>query len=203
MPPAADTASIILNAALRTIARQGALGFSMANLAREAHVSRRTLYRYFPNSNAVFEAVSEHVGEVYGQAIDAAVASDPELDRRIEVVLAATAGFGDYYPISLAVFRAEPAFALPFLKARLQQFTDVVRRAIEPCAERWFAVRSGEVTTWEVAEIMLHLGIAMFAFESDTAKRQAQVFAELIEGQMPVPIGLDITTGSGLRRAGQ
>ncbi|MCX2934273.1 TetR/AcrR family transcriptional regulator [Mycobacterium sp. CVI_P3] len=202
MPPAADTESLILNAALRTLARQGAQGFSMASLSREAHVSRRTLYRYFPNSNAVFEAVSEHVGEVYGRAIDDAVASDPGLHRRIEVVLTATARFGVYYPIARDVFRAEPTFALPYLEARIHQFTAVVRGAIAPSTEQWTVVRSGDVTTWEVAEIVLRLGMSMFAFESDGAERLAQVFAELIDHR-PVPVGQDPTKGSGLRRAGQ
>jgi AcrR family transcriptional regulator len=176
------TASRILEAALRTLARQGANNFSMAGIGREAGISRRTLYRYFHSSDEVLQAVAVHVGTSYVRAIDAAIAKDPDLDKRIETVLLATVHYGDYHPAAVAVFRMEPGFTLGYLESTLPHYIEVVRKAIEPVVEQIPAVSSGAVTDAEVAEIIIRLGISGFSIQSPGTEAVSRVFAQLVRG---------------------
>ncbi len=175
-----DTERRILDAALETIARQGAGQVSMASIGRTANVSRRTLYRYFHNSSDVLQAVAVHVGKSYVRAIDAAIAKDPDLDRRIEVVLSATVHYGDYQPVAAAVMRSEPAFTLQFLESTFSHYVDVIHKAIAPVVGDVAAVKSGRITAEELANVITHLGISGFIFQvGGTNDHLTRVFAEI------------------------
>lgn len=175
------TATRLLEAALRTLARQGADNFSMASIGREAGVSRRTLYRYFHNSDEVLQAVAVHVGESYVRAIDEAIAAEPALERRIEVVLHTTVHYGDYHPAAVAVFRMEPAFTLQFLETTLDHYIAVLRDAIDPVLAKIPATKSGAVTPELLAEIIIRIGISGFSLHSDATDQLAGAFAALIQ----------------------
>jgi AcrR family transcriptional regulator len=54
----------ILASARRCYARQGIAGTTLEDIAAEAHITRRTLYRYFANKQAIIQAV------VDAQALD-------------------------------------------------------------------------------------------------------------------------------------
>ncbi|MFI5040421.1 MAG: TetR/AcrR family transcriptional regulator [Acidimicrobiales bacterium] len=176
------TANRILEAALRTLARQGADNFSMASIGREAHVSRRTLYRYFHNRDEVLEAVAVHIGNSYARAIDEAIAANPDIDRRIEVILSATVNYGDFHPAALAVMQMEPGFTFQFLQSTLPDYIEVARKGIEPVAQQVPALRSGSVTVEQVAEVVIRLGISGFSFPSKGAEDLGEVLTRLIRG---------------------
>jgi AcrR family transcriptional regulator len=177
--PPNGTATRLLEAALRTLARQGTDNFSMANIGREAGVSRRTLYRYFHNSDEVLQAVAVHVGDSYVRAVDDAIAKEPALDKRVEVLLHATIHYGDYHPAAVAVFRMEPAFTLQFLESTLDRYIDVVRGALEPAHGEVPALAEGTVTPEVFAEILIRLGISGFTMHSAGVELIASAFAKI------------------------
>jgi AcrR family transcriptional regulator len=175
-----ETEKRILDAALETIARQGAGKVSMTAIGQAANVSRRTLYRYFRNSDDVLQAVADHVGESYVRAVDEAIAKDPDLNRRIEVVLSATVHYGDFQPVAAAVMRSEPAFTLQFLESTFSHYVDVVRKAIAPAIDHVPAVKAGRVSEEELADIITRLGISGFIFQvGGTHDDLARVFTEI------------------------
>jgi AcrR family transcriptional regulator len=183
MAASGETERRILDAALETLARQGAGKVSMTAISQAAHVSRRTLYRYFSNSSDVLQAVAVHVGENFVRAIDQAIEGEPALDRRIEVVLAATVHYGDYQPVAAAVMRSEPGFTIEFLVNTFPHYVEVIRKAIAPVVGEVPAVRSGRITEAEFANLITHLGVAGFIFPvNGTQENLARAFAEVTRG---------------------
>jgi AcrR family transcriptional regulator len=175
-----DTRGRILEAALRTLGRQGSDGLSMAGIGREAGVSRRTLYRYFNNREGVLEAIAEHVGGTYSRIIEDAVAAVPDLDRRVEVVLTTTVHYGDHHPAAVAVFRMEPGFTLQFLQSTLAHYIDVIATAIEPAVAELAVVRAGGVTINQIAELIIRLGVSGFMLDSAEREHLGTVLARLL-----------------------
>lgn len=175
------TATRLLEAALRTLAREGSERFSMASIGREAGVSRRTLYRYFHNSDEVLQAVAVHVGDSYVRAIDQAIAREPAIDKRIEVVLDATVHYGDFHPAAVAVFRMDPAFTLQFLESTLDHYIEVLGEAIDLALPNVPAVQQKVVDPVDLAEIIIRIGISGFSIHSDRTRFLAPAFAHLVQ----------------------
>lgn len=64
---AAATRELILRALAEQLALSGLEEFSMADAAERAGVSTRTIYRYFPNRDAILEAVGTWVDNQLGE----------------------------------------------------------------------------------------------------------------------------------------
>jgi len=56
-----DTTDVIVEGAMRALARHGTSRVSMTDIYRESQVSRGTLYRYFANREAVLDAVNTQI----------------------------------------------------------------------------------------------------------------------------------------------
>jgi len=87
--PEATTAKVV-EGALRAIARFGLTKLTVDDVAREAGISRATLYRYFPGRSAVLAAVVESETERLQRGLDDTLADVTSLPE----ALAAVAGFG-------------------------------------------------------------------------------------------------------------
>ena len=80
----------VVEGALRAIARYGLSKLTVDDVAREAGISRATLYRYFPGRGAVLAAVVQSETERLQRGLDEALADVTSLSE----ALAAVAGFG-------------------------------------------------------------------------------------------------------------
>jgi AcrR family transcriptional regulator len=80
----------VVDGALRAIARFGLTKLTVDDVAREAGISRATLYRYFPGRGAVLAAVVQSETERLQRGLDDALADVTSLPE----ALAAVAGFG-------------------------------------------------------------------------------------------------------------
>lgn len=97
--PAPDAIGLrLLDAAGRLVAARGLKGVSIAELAREAEVSRPTVYRRFASSDDVVRALLGH----RAQALVGRVGADADTPDRAGIV-AGVLEFGD-------LFRADPVF---------------------------------------------------------------------------------------------
>jgi AcrR family transcriptional regulator len=79
----------ILDGARALILRVGLRGATMEALAREAGVAKPTLYGYFPDKEAVFEALIAEIGEDIRSAFDATLAEDGDVPARIAAAIIA------------------------------------------------------------------------------------------------------------------
>ena len=79
----------ILDAARALILRVGLRGATMEAIAREARVAKPTLYGYFPDKEAVFEAIVTELGGDIRRAFDATLADAGEVPVRIGAAIVA------------------------------------------------------------------------------------------------------------------
>src|SRR3954471_5915001 len=80
----------VVDGALRAIARYGLTKLTVDDVAREAGISRATLYRYFPGRGAVLSAVIAAETERLQQGLDEALGEVTPLAG----ALTAVAGYG-------------------------------------------------------------------------------------------------------------
>ncbi len=73
-----DTSDVIVEGAMRALARHGTSRLSMTDIYRESQVSRGTLYRYFANREAVLDAVNTQIMSSMRATFDQAVAEHPD-----------------------------------------------------------------------------------------------------------------------------
>jgi AcrR family transcriptional regulator len=112
----------ILDAAYELVLAVGMRRVTMAELARAADVSRATLYRRFPNVDAVVAALTTR--EL--AAISAAAFARPRKDARSSIVAAivATVRAVREHPLTRKILDVDPEFLLPYLLQRRGTSTD-------------------------------------------------------------------------------
>lgn len=83
----------IAGAAMGIIASDGVAGLSMSAIAKAAAISRQTLYKYFPDVDAVLLGLATMAGEMDARLADDMAAQDPgaALDLFVRYVLEAAA----------------------------------------------------------------------------------------------------------------
>ncbi len=112
----------ILDAAYDLVLAVGMRRVNMAELARAADVSRATLYRRFPNVDAVVAALTTR--EL--AAISQAAFARPGKDARSSVVagIVATVRAVRAHPLTRKILDVDPEFLLPYLVHRRGRSTD-------------------------------------------------------------------------------
>ncbi|WP_181409951.1 TetR/AcrR family transcriptional regulator [Martelella alba] len=79
----AERTQRILDAAQEQFLETGLRGTTMETLARRARVAKPTLYAYFPDKEAVFNAVIARLMEDWTQIVGTALSSDGKPEERI------------------------------------------------------------------------------------------------------------------------
>ena len=92
------TAAAILDAAARALSEHGSRA-SMADVAAAAGVSRATLYRYFPDREALLDALASHaLADAAARLADAGLERAP-VEQAIERIVRAMTDVGDRYAV--------------------------------------------------------------------------------------------------------
>jgi TetR/AcrR family transcriptional repressor of mexCD-oprJ operon len=91
----ARVSAAILEAAAAVLAEQGEQA-SMADVAAAAGMARATVYRYFPNREALFEALGRLAVEDAGERLEAGRLQDVPVPEAFERAVRALVGVGDY-----------------------------------------------------------------------------------------------------------
>ena len=94
------TAAAILDAAAHALAEHGRSA-NMADVAAAAGVSRATLYRYYPDREALLDALASHaLADAAARLTDAGLERAP-VDEAIERIVRALTAVGDRYAVLL------------------------------------------------------------------------------------------------------
>jgi AcrR family transcriptional regulator len=92
------TAAAILDAAAHALSEHGSRA-SMADVATAAGVSRATLYRYFPDREALLDALASHaLADAAARLADAGLERAP-VEEAIERIVRALTAVGDRYAV--------------------------------------------------------------------------------------------------------
>ncbi|MFN8036435.1 MAG: TetR/AcrR family transcriptional regulator [Acidimicrobiia bacterium] len=135
----AQTEERILDAARTCFSRFGLRKTAMEDIAREAGLSRGTLYRYFPDKESLYSAVSERETRLFLEEIAQRTAGLDSLEEKFIRVLLAAVGFLRENPINAAMAATDPeAFAAAIstngrelLELAVEAITPMVREAME------------------------------------------------------------------------
>lgn len=112
-PP--TTRQRLLDAALDVLARTGLQRLTLEDVAREAGMSRQTLYRYFGNRDALVEAVVVREEERFIAPIAAAAAACTDLRGALEAAIGAALRLARAHPLLDRLVAEEPHALLPLL----------------------------------------------------------------------------------------
>ena len=160
----------VVDGALRAIARYGLTKLTVDDVAREAGISRATLYRYFPGRGAVLAAVVAAETESLQRGLDEALGETTTLAE----ALAAVAGFGarafaDHAALQ-HLLATEPGTVLPHLCfAGADSLLGVAADRIAPHLCRFMGPLEARRTGEWLARIVLSYGLAPPPGPADTA----------------------------------
>jgi AcrR family transcriptional regulator len=110
-----DTAGRILDAAVEAAAVHGVARLSMSDVARQAGLSRPTLYRHFPSKQELMGAAVRREAMALVGAVLEAVAPIDDPVAAIETAVAVTLQLTRDHPLLDRIVRTEPASLVPAL----------------------------------------------------------------------------------------
>ena len=182
--PAVGTVEVILDGAARALARRGVRKLSMSDICEEAGVSRGTLYRYFKSKEAVLEALSQHVLFSMRAILEEAVEANPDPDERVRVVLETMMSFADRLPYTVAIVETEPGFAIEFFTRSMPTYLSILVDVLGPAIEDTPPVRSGALTTRQLAEILQRVVLSAYLIRTPGSRalgsRTADIWYSLL-----------------------
>jgi AcrR family transcriptional regulator len=184
MQSSRETVDVIVDGAMRALARHGTSRLSMTDICREAQVSRGTLYRYFSNRDEVLEAINQRIIGVNREVFEQAIAEDPDPANRVRVVLKTMIGFPKLFPHMLSIFEYEPKTAVTFLSREMPNVIESLSEYLRPALEIAPPVVQGILTVEDVAELFYRLVTSSFLLPTPGAETLDQRVADLWESMM-------------------
>lgn len=144
-----DTRTRILDAAIAALARFGLSRLSLEDVAREAGVSRQTLYRYFGSRDALITATILREEEAFIAQMVAAADRHTEFRPALEAAIRAALQVARAHPLLDRLLETEPEALLPFLTMG----EGPVLSAARPVVQRLLAERLDSLSEPELARI--------------------------------------------------
>ena len=122
----AATRDLIVQALVRQIAEQGVRDFSLPRVAERAGVTVRTIYRYFPTRDSLFDAVDAEVARSYDD-----LPRPKDLDGITSCVRPMFESFGRTPQLVRALIRAEASHDVGAVRARgRRRRTEAIKSAL-------------------------------------------------------------------------
>lgn len=182
----------VVDAALRCLARSGVAKTSLDDVAREAGLSRATLYRLFPGGReAVLRAVVETEAERLFADLGAVMGKAEDLDEMVVAGITATARRATAHPALSYLLTHEPGTILPHLTfAGLDRVLAAATTFAAPLFGRWLEPEAAErAAEWTARVVISYLVCPGEEELSDpsTARRVASSF--ILPGIRMLPKG--------------
>jgi len=161
------TTTAILDATHRlTVERAGTDRLTMSAVAAEAGVSRPTLYRWFPTRDHLLTAMAEYEEERFDRGLHTVLRPTQTPAERLDAALGYLVWFLDDnlgpHAVSL-----DPGFALRSLAASLPTQVETWVRLLGDALARVPAVRAGELSVDDAAELFLRLAYSHYLVRHD------------------------------------
>ncbi len=126
----------ILDATNVAMARHGLAKLSLEDVAREAGMSRQTVYRYFGNKEALVTATILREEQALLDAMAAAVRAHDDLRPAMEAAIVAGLRAAREHPLLDRLLATEPEALLPLLTTGAGPVLNAARPAIEELLEQ-------------------------------------------------------------------
>jgi AcrR family transcriptional regulator len=169
-PAPEGIAAKVVEGALRAIARFGLAKLTVDDVAREAGISRATLYRYFPGRGAVLAAVLQFETERLQRGLDDALADVATLPEALEAVGTFGARAFQGHEALQHLLATEPGTVLPHLCfGGADSLLRVAADRIAPNLCRFMGPLQARRTGEWLARIVLSYGLAPPPEPAETA----------------------------------
>jgi AcrR family transcriptional regulator len=156
-----EVESKVVAGALRAIARFGLAKLTVDDVAREAGISRATLYRYFPGRSAVLAAVVRSETERLQRGLDEALGETTTLAEALRAVASFGARAFTGHEALQHVLATEPGAVLPHLCfSGADTLLSVAADRIAPHLCRFMGPLEARRTGEWLARIVLSYGLA-------------------------------------------
>ncbi|HWH31466.1 MAG TPA: TetR/AcrR family transcriptional regulator [Egibacteraceae bacterium] len=194
---AAPTRERILEAAFNAVCVHGLGRLSLEDVAREAELSRQTVYRYFGGKQALVEAVVLREEEQFIERILAATDEHDDVRPALEAAILAALQAAREHPLLDRLLATEPEAMLPLLMTGNGPVLPAARTALEALFARRLPHLSAE-EAWRVADATTRLFIS-YAINppEDTSEAVAAGLADLILNGLKDPTNWDPTSTAG------
>lgn len=167
--PGGDRRTTLLDAAVRRFVAVGITKTTMEDISREAGAGKATLYRHFPNKQAVVEALVERENHRFDRELRQAAREADSPARGLEDVFVAALRFLRTHPMLNKSLAEEPDVLLPYLTLRsgpVARSTTALFRELIESAQRAGAAPSMRVD-W-AAETLFRLLMSFFSLPTMT-----------------------------------
>jgi AcrR family transcriptional regulator len=142
----------ILDGAVEVLARSSTARPSISDVAESAGVSRGTVYRHFPDRDALLEALADHLHAEfqrgYEQALDTTTNPRDRVRAAIDFTCAHTAK-----PQILRLQELQPEFIVQFVADRFEDLVALHRRAVDAVIDADRPTGHGAIDADAIAEI--------------------------------------------------
>lgn len=185
--PSPDTRNRILDATMVTLSRDGLTRLSLEDVARQAGVSRQTLYRHFGSRDALISATILREEEAFIAAMVAAADRHREFRSALQAAIAQALHAAREHPLLDRLLETEPEALLPFLTAGTGPVLSAARPVVrELLAERLDHLGEPQLTRMAEAAARLIVSYAISPSPDDTdevASDLAQMIAHGVTGR--------------------
>lgn len=180
--------------ALAMIVEGGVPQLNIAEVCEAAKISRATLYRYFSGIDDILEGVIELVIERFSRELDAAIADNPEIDNRIDVVFD---HLGSELSLEFAqkLQTSDRKFTEELARRTRKEALLIFNKVMAPVYDQTSKLLNLEPDAFLINETMsrLHVSLSMFSdygFETSPADLMKSVFRSLLVSAPPRKISL-------------
>ena len=135
--PVGDTATRILDATLATMADHGIARLSLEDVARRAHVSRQTVYRYFPSKAELVEATVLREEQVFIANMVSAAGRHRELEPALRAAIEAAMRTGQAHALLNRLLATEPNSLVALVTTDRGPVLSAARQALEEILGGW------------------------------------------------------------------
>jgi len=164
VPVLESTRERILDGAAAAVALHGLAKLDMADVCAGAGLSRGTIYRHFPNRDAILAALAEREGLRLKERMLAAIADAPAGQERILVALRLFVEHVNEHPALQRLLETDPALVLRELRARFDALRAEFAQVLVPLLRRVDLVRHEIVTAEQLVDWMMRLMVSAFLF---------------------------------------
>ncbi len=152
------TSHRILDAAFQRIAELGLSRTTVEDVAREAGLTRQTIYRYFPSKDDLVRALIMREEERFLDGVRAAFAVDDDLEEALFNGMLYCVRFAREHPVLERMLQVDPETALPYITIRGGAVVDRAQKVVAGLIRRKAWVRADLVEP--VADLLVRAFIS-------------------------------------------
>lgn len=164
---------------MQAIATHGLSKVGMKEVGECAGVSRGTVYRYFPNRDALLRELASREARRFGERVVEAVRSTPPGEQPLHVVLRYATWHVREHPVLRRLLESEPAFVLNTIREYFPSVKRAVAELVCPMLGGVSPIQQGIVTQEQFIDWLTRMMISAYLIPDANPEKMARSLTEL------------------------